>query len=60
MKYLGYMADLDNAEIATAAVAEENIEISLVGAGVGGGFDKTSKLYKSYELLRGNENSKCS
>ena len=44
MNYLGRMAELDNAEIATAAVAEENIEISLVGAGVGGGFGKTSEL----------------
>ncbi len=38
------MVELDNAEIATAAVAEENIEISLVGAEVRGGFDKSSKL----------------
>ncbi len=44
MKYLGYMKELDNVEIVTAAVAAENIEISLVGAGVGGGFDNTSKL----------------
>ncbi len=44
MKHLGYMAELDNAEIATAAVAEENIELSLVGAGVGCGFDNTSKV----------------
>ena len=29
MKYLGYMAELGNAEITTAAVAEKNIEISL-------------------------------
>ncbi len=38
------MAKLDNAELATAAVAKENIETSFVGAGVGGGFDKTSEL----------------
>ncbi len=44
MKYLGYMTELDNAEVATAAVEEDCIEISLVGAGVGGGFHKTSKL----------------
>ena len=44
MKYLGSMAELDNNEIATAAVIEENIEISQVGAGVGGGFENTSEL----------------
>ncbi len=44
MNYLGHMAELDIAEIATAVVAEENIEISLVGVGVGGGFNKTSEL----------------
>ena len=44
MNYLGHMAELDNAEVAPAAVTEKNIEISLVGAGVGGGFHKTSKL----------------
>ena len=44
MKYLGYMAELDNAEIVTAAVSEESPEISLVGAEVGGGFDSTSEL----------------
>ena len=44
MKYLGSMAELDNEEIATTAVVEENVEISLVGAGVGGGFENTSEL----------------
>ena len=44
MKYLGYMAELDNVEIATAVETEENSEISLMGAGIGGGFDNTSKL----------------
>ena len=44
MKYLVLMAELDNNEIATAAVVKENVEISQVGAGVGGGFDTTSKL----------------
>ena len=44
MKYLGSMAELDNVEIANASVVEENVEVSLVGAGVGGGFDSTSEL----------------
>ncbi len=44
MKYLGYMTELSNAEIASATVAENNFEISLVGAGVRGGFDNTSEL----------------
>ncbi len=44
MKCIGHIAKLDNSEIATAVVAEENIDISLVGAGVGGGFNSTSKL----------------
>ena len=44
MKYLGSMAELDNEEIANAAVVEENVEVSLLGAGVGGGFDSTSEL----------------
>ena len=38
------MAELDNNEIATAAVVKEDIEISQVGAGVGGGFENTSNL----------------
>ena len=38
------MAELDNHEIVTAAVVEENIAISQVGAGVGGGFENTSEL----------------
>ena len=44
MKYLESMAELDNNEIVTAAVVEENVEISQVGAGVGGGFENTSEL----------------
>ncbi len=44
MKYLGFMVEFNNVEVATRAVTEENIEISLVGAGVGGGFNKISKL----------------
>ena len=44
MKYLGSMAELDNNEIVTAAVTEEKIQISQVGASVGGGFKNTSKL----------------
>ncbi len=36
MKYLGNMADLDNAEVATLAVVEENIDISLKGDVFGG------------------------
>ncbi len=58
MNYLGHMSELDNAEIATAAVVEENIEISRVGAGVGGGLDNTSKL--KVMNYRGNVKSKCS
>ncbi len=44
MNYLGHMAELDNVEVTTGAVAKENIETSFVGAGVGGGFDKISEL----------------
>ncbi len=44
MNYLGHIAELYNTEIAISVIAEENIEISLVGSGVGGGFDNTSKL----------------
>ncbi len=44
MNYLGHMAELDNAEVATAAVTKENIETSFVGAGVGGGFDNIGDL----------------
>jgi len=45
LKYLNDMQALDNIEVANAAITScDNIELSLVGAGVGGGFTNTSEL----------------
>ena len=44
LRYLGNLCELDNEEIATAFMTAENIELSNVGAGIGGGFGNTSEL----------------
>ena len=44
LRYLGNLCELDNEEIAAAMMTVENIELSNVGAGLGGGFGNTSEL----------------
>ena len=41
LRYLGGMAEIDHSELASACIIAENLELSVVGAGLGGG----SKIY---------------
>ena len=44
LRYLGSMAELDNYEVSVTQVTPQEIEMALVGAGVGGGFKNVSEL----------------
>ena len=44
LRYLSSMAELDNVEVFNLQLMVENIELYLVGAGIGGGFSNTSEL----------------
>ena len=44
LKYLGSIAELDSDEVMAVELTTENLELSLVGAGLGGGFSNTSEL----------------
>ena len=44
LKYLAGMAEVDATELSTAQVVAEGLELSTVGAGLGGGFSNTSEL----------------
>ena len=44
LRYLSNLAEIDNTEARGIALKAANIEVSLVGAGVGGGFGHTSEI----------------
>ena len=44
LKYLGGMAEIDQAELTTSCVLAEGLELSAVGAGLGAGFSNTAQL----------------
>ena len=44
LRYLGGMAEIDHSELASASITAECLELSVVGAGLGGGFANTSEL----------------
>ena len=44
LKYVAGMAEIDQTELSTAYVVAEGLELSAVGAGLGGGFLNTAEL----------------
>ena len=44
LKYLAGMAEINQTELSTTYVVAEGLELSAVGAGLGGGFSNTSEL----------------
>ena len=44
LQYLSSMAELDSVEVSNLQLMVENIELNLVGAGIGGGFTNTNEL----------------
>ena len=44
LRYLGNMCEAYNCELVATSITSDNLELSQVGAGLGGGFVNTSEL----------------
>ena len=44
LRYLGNMCESDNCELVATSITSDNLELSQVRAGLGGGFENTSEL----------------
>ena len=44
LRYQSEMAEIDHAEVTAVRITRDNLEVTVVGAGVGGGFSNTNEL----------------
>ena len=44
LRYQSEMAEIDHVEVTAVLMTRDNLEVTVVGAGVGGGFSNTNEL----------------